>query len=1023
MPNLITKLNTKSTKLNPAFFILFSVFTLTLSFLALSLTLTSSTSAAPATFTVTNTNDIGAGSLRQAIEDANTNNNPTDQDIVNFNIPGTGDHTIAPQSQLTINQSLMVDGYSQDDARENTLPAPDRLDGLLRIEISLINASGPIDIRSNDVTLKGLVINRATDGILNIENSDNFKLLGSYIDMNMSGLTSGRNIGLYKSIKILNSDNVNIGGDNPSDRNVIGFCGDVCIFASGEAGETTEGLVIRGNNIAIAADSVSHAVIESFGQLTIIGGTGIVLKAGVSNVQIGGEAAGQGNTIDRNFAGAVLAEDVDDLYFYGNRVFFGNQNEQYPVNDTGGLFLAGVINARIGSNTQGGRNLFGGMIDSFSLRVGDSRDTNRASENIQISNNHFGVMDDGRASFSSTGDGIFIDGSSNFVGIRNNKIANALQGRQGVVVSGMAQNVSILQNSIYNNSGLGIDLGNNNVTLNDSMDADSGPNTMLNTPVISKVTESGGDTEVSFGLDVPAGNYRIEFFSNTEPDPSGSGEGETYLGYKDITSSGNGVEEINHTLTGTSHSNLATTATLIDPNSPTGFGPTSEFGSEGSIPVPSDIEISKKLLNPEDVQLNGILNYEVSFTNHGPGEVDLVYWNGSQLGENNLFQDLLPPQLTYVGVSSPNNDVSCNYFGDGSAAFFGPSLANHTDYGGTFCQYTGASQTLPAGQTFKATLSARVKDDSSLEFINYITSPPGTQDPDYTNYANSAQSGEDLLDDLVGNTSNNNFGYAYSQVADTETTKTLTTDPADIKDGSTLEYAIEYTNNGPSSIDPRQFDGSGQNPLATGLVIDFLPPNLSYVSQSNPDLSCTWVNQPQDLAALRQYIIPAHQDYTAMFCAYTGSDSELTAGESISTTITTQVGTVGDGFTNYAFGNSTIADSDTRVIGNSNKPGSGEDFIDNLKKYNPNNFTQSVYQVEQEQGGSENGGQNGGSQNPTGGSSSNGSNPNRTGSSASSNSGSGLSSTGQNILLVLVLAISLIGGAGYLQIKKKKNIQ
>src|SRR5262245_51677513 len=64
-----------------------------------------------ATFTVTNTNDTGAGSLRQAIDDANAT---PGADTIVFNIPGAGVHTITPQSLLPIvNEAVTIDGYSQ----------------------------------------------------------------------------------------------------------------------------------------------------------------------------------------------------------------------------------------------------------------------------------------------------------------------------------------------------------------------------------------------------------------------------------------------------------------------------------------------------------------------------------------------------------------------------------------------------------------------------------------------------------------------------------------------------------------------------------------------------------------------------------------------------------------------------------------------------------------------------------------------------------------------------------------------
>ncbi len=63
---------------------------------SLSCFLLAASSLAAATFTVTNTNDSGAGSLRQAILDANAN--PGD-DTIAFNIPGSGVQTIAVAEQ------------------------------------------------------------------------------------------------------------------------------------------------------------------------------------------------------------------------------------------------------------------------------------------------------------------------------------------------------------------------------------------------------------------------------------------------------------------------------------------------------------------------------------------------------------------------------------------------------------------------------------------------------------------------------------------------------------------------------------------------------------------------------------------------------------------------------------------------------------------------------------------------------------------------------------------------------------
>lgn len=78
-----------------------------------------------ATFTVTNTADSGAGSLRQAILDANGSAGPH---TIQFAIPGSGVHTIAPATPLpTITQTTTIDGFTQPGSSPNTLAFPQGL--------------------------------------------------------------------------------------------------------------------------------------------------------------------------------------------------------------------------------------------------------------------------------------------------------------------------------------------------------------------------------------------------------------------------------------------------------------------------------------------------------------------------------------------------------------------------------------------------------------------------------------------------------------------------------------------------------------------------------------------------------------------------------------------------------------------------------------------------------------------------------------------------------------------------------
>ena len=81
--------------------------------------------------------------LREAITAANGN---PGADIINFNIPGAGVHTITPTSPLpTIIEAVTIDGYTQPGASENTLAVGN--DTVLLIELDGTNAgASPIGL-------------------------------------------------------------------------------------------------------------------------------------------------------------------------------------------------------------------------------------------------------------------------------------------------------------------------------------------------------------------------------------------------------------------------------------------------------------------------------------------------------------------------------------------------------------------------------------------------------------------------------------------------------------------------------------------------------------------------------------------------------------------------------------------------------------------------------------------------------------------------------------------------------------
>lgn len=155
----------------------------------------------------------------------------------------------------------------------------------------------------------------------------------------------------------------------------------------------------------------------------------------------------------------------------------------------------------------------------------------------------------------------------------------------GVEVAGTPppQDNAVLGNTILENTELGIDLGGTNtVSPNDPGDTDGGPNALLNFPELTSGFIAAGQLTFSYDLDVPAGDYRIEFYSSVQADPSGYGEGGQMLHAATVTHSGQGSQSFQTTFAFTGANWLTATATAI--KSPNSYGNTSEF----SVAVPGN---------------------------------------------------------------------------------------------------------------------------------------------------------------------------------------------------------------------------------------------------------------------------------------------------------------------------------------------------------------------------------------------------------------------------------------------------
>ncbi len=153
-----------------------------------------------ATFTVSSTADSGAGSLRQALLDANAAPGP---DAIDFAIAGTGPHTIALSSALPIaGEAITIDASA-----ELISGAPGVvLDGTATVSVDGLVIANPLGFG----TVTGLQIVNFDGAGIHVKDSDGAILRGNRI-----GTDGAADLGNGIGIAIENSFEVIVGGTDP----------------------------------------------------------------------------------------------------------------------------------------------------------------------------------------------------------------------------------------------------------------------------------------------------------------------------------------------------------------------------------------------------------------------------------------------------------------------------------------------------------------------------------------------------------------------------------------------------------------------------------------------------------------------------------------------------------------------------------------------------------------------------------------------------------------------------------------
>ncbi len=439
-----------------------------------------------------------------------------------------------------------------------------------------------------------LISGNGGDGIGILFNSDSNIVEGNFVGVDVSGATAISNAS--DGVAITHSSESNtIGGTTAGSRNIISG-NSVKGVNTEDSG--TDNNVILGNYIGT----------DTTGTSAIGNNIGVGISGGSGNI-VGGTTAGSRNIISGSTSSGIALGG--DAIVQGNYIGLNANGDGVLANATSGanIGIFGGSNNIIGGSTQAARNVISGPSIAEIQVIGGTAFGGGPSNGNKIQGNYIGTDATGavRAGFGSTKNAVIFvfDAQNNLVGGANSGEGNLIAGNSsGVGVSNFssfeALNNSILGNSIYDNTGgsapsnLGIDLLGSTVngttftdagvTPNDAGDTDELSNHLMNFPVIQSITSTNGTATVTYNLDINdaeagATGYRVEFFANDSADPSGNGQGQTYLGSDTVSGDVTGRQATITLPAGVDGSKYITATTTMTDNSSDGFGHSSEFAA------------------------------------------------------------------------------------------------------------------------------------------------------------------------------------------------------------------------------------------------------------------------------------------------------------------------------------------------------------------------------------------------------------------------------------------------------------
>jgi hypothetical protein len=454
------------------------------------LVLSSGPADADTTFTVNKTGDAGDRrisdtvcdssrkegkqcTLRAAIEESNDTPNFGGADLINFNIGGTAG-------------------------------------------VKTISPNSPLPDITEAVTINGYSQRGASSNTLDVGNNAKLKI-------QLSGTNAGA--GSDANGLVIQASDSKVKGlviNSFDSRGIV-------VEGFNTTGNKVEGNFIGTNAAGTSALGNGDGVDIQQADDTTVGGTASGARNVISGnrdagIQIVGDTA-TGNTVLNNYVGTDMNGTAD----------LGNSGE--------GVHISDARDSTIGGVASGARNVISGN-NSHGVQIQSLFDNPTGNK---VQDNFIGTTADGSDDLGNGVDGVQVAGADdNTVGGTASEAGNRIAHNGGdgvsVIVNGAfgdegAVGNRILGNSIFANTGLGIDLGASGVTANDTDDTDTGANNLQNFPIITSVTQSSSffnPTRISGTLNsTPNQDFTVQCFLAGEvpadADASSHGEGKFFM--------------------------------------------------------------------------------------------------------------------------------------------------------------------------------------------------------------------------------------------------------------------------------------------------------------------------------------------------------------------------------------------------------------------------------------------------------------------------------------------------------------